>query len=55
MSTWPWLTGWKESTLHYFLPGNTHNQVSLSLVDKDLTAAPQSGIRHGSAAAGEVR
>jgi hypothetical protein len=24
-------------TLHYFLPGNTHNQVSLSLVDYDLT------------------
>jgi hypothetical protein len=22
--------------LHYFLPGNTHNQVSLSMVDRDL-------------------
>jgi hypothetical protein len=30
-----WVEG---STLHYFLPGNTHNQVSVSLVDKDLTA-----------------
>ena len=29
-----WLDG---NTLHYFLPGNTHNQVSLSLVDRDLT------------------
>jgi hypothetical protein len=29
---------WVEGdTLHYFLPGNTHNQVSLSLVDYDLT------------------
>jgi hypothetical protein len=29
---------WVEGdTLHYFLPGNTHNQVSLSLVDRDLT------------------
>jgi hypothetical protein len=29
---------WVEGdTLHYFLPGNTHNQVSLSLVDLDLT------------------
>lgn len=28
---------WVEGdTLHYFLPGNTHNQVSLSLVDRDL-------------------
>jgi len=29
-----WVEG---NTLHYFLPGNTHNQVSLSLVDRDLT------------------
>ena len=29
-----WVEG---STLHYFLAGNTHNQVSLSLVDRDLT------------------
>ncbi|MGB7759467.1 MAG: hypothetical protein WBL61_06545 [Bryobacteraceae bacterium] len=29
-----WVQG---DTLHYFLPGNTHNQVSLSLVDRDLT------------------
>ncbi len=28
-----WVDG---DTLHYFLPGNTHNQVSLSLVDRDL-------------------
>jgi hypothetical protein len=29
---------WVErDTLHYFLPGNTHNQVSLSLVDYGLT------------------
>ncbi|MFY9725079.1 MAG: hypothetical protein WAJ87_06265 [Bryobacteraceae bacterium] len=29
---------WVEGdTLHYFLPGNTHNQVSLALVDRDLT------------------
>ena len=29
---------WVEGeTLHYFLSGNTHNQVSLSLVDYDLT------------------
>ena len=29
---------WVEGeTLHYFLPGNTHNQVSLSLVDYALT------------------
>jgi len=28
-----WVEG---STLHYFLAGNTHNQVSLSLVDRDL-------------------
>jgi hypothetical protein len=29
---------WVEGdTLHYFLPGNTHNQVSLSLVDYGLT------------------
>jgi len=28
---------WVEGdTLHYFLPGNTHNQVSLSMVDRDL-------------------
>jgi len=32
------LAYWVEGdTLHYFLPGNTHNQVSLSLVDYDLT------------------
>ncbi|MGO9230605.1 MAG: hypothetical protein ACLQKA_15550 [Bryobacteraceae bacterium] len=29
-----WVEG---ATLHYFLPGNTHNQVSLSLVDYALT------------------
>ena len=30
---------WVEGdTLHYFTAGNTHNQVSLSLVDRDLTA-----------------
>lgn len=29
-----WVDG---DTLHYFTAGNTHNQVSLSLVDKDLT------------------
>lgn len=29
-----WVDG---DTLHYFTSGNTHNQVSLSLVDKDLT------------------
>ena len=29
---------WVEGdTLHYFTDGNTHNQVSLSLVDRDLT------------------
>jgi hypothetical protein len=29
---------WVEGdTLHYFTSGNTHNQVSLSLVDRDLT------------------
>ncbi len=28
-----WVDG---DTLHYVLPGNTHNQVSLSLVDRDL-------------------
>ena len=28
-----WVQG---DTLHYFLPGNTHNQVSLALVDRDL-------------------
>lgn len=29
---------WVDSdTLHYFTSGNTHNQVSLSLVDRDLT------------------
>jgi hypothetical protein len=26
-----------DDTLHYFTAGNTHNQVSLSLVDRDLT------------------
>ena len=30
-----WVDG---DTLHYFTGGNTHNQVSLSLVDRDLTA-----------------
>jgi hypothetical protein len=30
-----WVEG---STLHYFTSGNVHNQVSLSLVDRDLTA-----------------
>jgi endonuclease YncB( thermonuclease family) len=29
-----WVDG---DTLHYFTSGNTHNQVSLSLVDKALT------------------
>jgi hypothetical protein len=29
-----WVDG---DTLHYFTPGNTHNQVSLSLVDRGLT------------------
>jgi hypothetical protein len=29
-----WVQG---DTLHYFLPGNTHNQVSISLVDRGLT------------------
>jgi hypothetical protein len=29
-----WIDG---DTLHYFTPGNVHNQVSLSLVDRDLT------------------
>ena len=29
-----WVQG---DTLHYFTSGNTHNQVSLSLIDKDLT------------------
>ena len=30
---------WVEGdTLHYFLPGNTHNQVSLSLLDRELMA-----------------
>ena len=29
---------WVEGdTLHYFTTGATHNQVSLSLVDRDLT------------------
>jgi len=32
------LAFWVEGdTLHYFTEGNTHNQVSLSLIDKDLT------------------
>ncbi|MGA3017937.1 MAG: hypothetical protein ABSF62_12520 [Bryobacteraceae bacterium] len=30
-----WVDG---GTLHYFTAGNTHNQVSLALVDRDLTA-----------------
>jgi hypothetical protein len=30
-----WVDG---DTLHYFTTGNTHNQVSLALVDRDLTA-----------------
>jgi endonuclease YncB( thermonuclease family) len=30
-----WVDG---DTLHYFTAGNTHNQVSLSLIDRDLTA-----------------
>jgi hypothetical protein len=30
-----WVEG---NTLHYFTTGNTHNQVSLTLVDRDLTA-----------------
>jgi endonuclease YncB( thermonuclease family) len=29
-----WVDG---DTLHYFTSGNTHNQVSVSLVDRDLT------------------
>jgi hypothetical protein len=29
-----WVDG---NTLHYFTSGNTHNQISLSLVDRDLT------------------
>jgi hypothetical protein len=29
-----WVDG---ATLHYFTSGNTHNQISLSLVDRDLT------------------
>ena len=29
-----WLEG---DTLHYFTSGNTHNQVSLALIDRDLT------------------
>jgi hypothetical protein len=32
------LAFWVEGdTLHYFTSGNTHNQVSLSMVDKPLT------------------
>jgi endonuclease YncB( thermonuclease family) len=30
-----WIDG---DTLHYFTSGNVHNQASLSLVDRDLTA-----------------
>jgi hypothetical protein len=30
-----WVDG---DTLHYFTSGNTHNQVSLSLIDRDLTS-----------------
>jgi endonuclease YncB( thermonuclease family) len=30
-----WVDG---DTLHYFTAGNVHNQASLSLVDRDLTA-----------------
>jgi hypothetical protein len=30
-----WVDG---DTLHYFTAGNTHNQVSLSLIDRDMTA-----------------
>ena len=29
-----WVDG---DTLHYFTTGNTHNQVSVSLIDRDLT------------------
>jgi endonuclease YncB( thermonuclease family) len=29
-----WVDG---DTLHYFTSGNTHNQASLSLIDRDLT------------------
>ncbi|HLH20434.1 MAG TPA: hypothetical protein VKX45_24615 [Bryobacteraceae bacterium] len=39
---------WVEGdTLHYFTTGNTHNQVSLSLVDRDLTRQlnAQSGLQ----------
>ena len=29
---------WVEGdTLHYFTTGNTHNQVSISMIDRDLT------------------
>ncbi len=36
-----------NDTLHYFTTGNTHNQVSLSLVDRDLTRQlnAQSGLQ----------
>jgi hypothetical protein len=35
-----WVDG---DTLHYFTTGNTHNQVSLSLVDRDLTRQLNAG------------
>jgi endonuclease YncB( thermonuclease family) len=39
-----WVDG---DTLHYFTTGSTHNQVSLSLVDRDLTRQlnAQSGLQ----------
>jgi endonuclease YncB( thermonuclease family) len=30
-----WVDG---DTLHYFMPGNQHNQASVSLVDREMTA-----------------
>ena len=35
-----WIDG---DTLHYITSGNVHNQVSLSLVDRDLTAQLNKG------------
>ena len=37
-----WVDG---DTLHYFTSGNTHNQVSLSLVDRELTERLNQGTR----------
>jgi hypothetical protein len=37
-TVYPVLAYWVEGdTLHYFMPGNVHNQVSLALVDQPLT------------------